>query len=189
MKKRVMAVVVGLFWASLPAQATSIDWYVTTGLGFSNFEGDQQAPGAQGEDRISDANFNLMAGTGVVIGERWILEASYLEQDLLPTINHSFYGVRGSARRYLVGYRQPLTDWLQLGVRAGVIDWKYSLRPLAFSGVSWEEHSGRHPYAGGFLRVGSARGGWMLGYDYSNLDGLEQMHFWTGFEVAFRIWE
>ncbi|SFB99471.1 hypothetical protein SAMN05660443_1053 [Marinospirillum celere] len=189
MRALLFFLVVSLTLSSGLAKAVALDIYLVTGAGYSDFDGNENAPGAQGQDGVSDANFSLMAGVGLSLGERWTLEASYLEQDLLPTINDAFYGVRGSAKRYLLSYRQPLTQWLQLGIRGGVIDWEYEIRPLAISGTRWESHSGTDPYAGVFLRLGSERGGWLLGYDYSDHDGLEYALFWTGFELAWRLWD
>lgn len=173
----------------ITGNAVSIDILISTGWGYSRFEGGVKAPGAQGRDRISDINLNLMAGAGLLIDERWAIEISYLDHDIVPTINHAFYGVKGSGWRYLLGHRYPFNDWFSLGARAGALVWDYEIRPLAWSGVEWERHSGMSPYGGAFLRFGNERGGFFLGGDYSDLGRLDQIALWVGLELTLRVFD
>lgn len=173
-----------LLWAAtLGVAQASPDVYLRLGLGFGEYSARGDYLGSRGEPGFDEVDFAGMAGLGVRFQQRFSLEVSRLDLELLPFIDDLMYGVDGKATRWLVGYQHPLAHWAHLGVQAGVMSWDVQVKPSINRGS--RGFDGQDVYYGVLLRLGDEQLAFLLGYDRSRFDSIDYQLGWAGLEWVF----
>lgn len=164
----------------------STEVLLTFSAGLARYSASGDFIGGKSAESMSESDFPGAAGLGVRFFGRYTLEVSSVELEFFPFLTDVAYGVRGSATRWLAGYQHPVNDWLAVGIRGGVMDWEVEVKPSIFHG--WSSHSGRDPYYGILLRMGSNRLAFLLGHDRSHFEDIALRMTWVGLEIVPASW-